>query len=119
MIAVFNVVNSISMSVSAKTKQYGTMRAVGMSGRQITKMIAVEAGTYVLCGCAAGFAIGLPLNRLVFEKFITEHFGDPWQLPVLAMVLVLLLVAVSSIAAVYAPAKRIVNMAVTDTINDQ
>lgn len=119
LIAVFNVVNSISMSVSAKTKQYGTMRAVGMSGRQITKMIAVEAGTYVLCGCAAGFAIGLPLNRLVFEKFITEHFGDPWQLPVLAMAMVLLLVAVSSIAAVYAPAKRIVNMAVTDTINDQ
>ena len=119
LIAVFNVVNSISMSVSAKTKQYGTMRAVGMSGRQITKMIAVETGTYVLCGCAAGFILGLPLNRLVFEGFITAHFGDPWQFPILAAAVVILLVAVSSIAAVYAPAKRIVNMAVTDTINDQ
>lgn len=46
LVALLNIVNSISMSVSARMKQYGVMRAVGMDGRQITKMIAAEAFTY-------------------------------------------------------------------------
>ena len=51
LVTVLNIVNGISMSVSARTKQYGAMRAVGMDGRQITKMIAAEAFTYALSGC--------------------------------------------------------------------
>ena len=34
-ISLFNIVNSISMSVSARMKQYGAMRAVGMDNRQL------------------------------------------------------------------------------------
>ena len=34
-ISLFNIVNSISMSVSARIKQYGAMRAVGMDNRQL------------------------------------------------------------------------------------
>lgn len=48
LITVLNIMNSISMSVSARIKQYGAMRAVGMESRQITKMIAAEAVTYSL-----------------------------------------------------------------------
>lgn len=45
LVTVMNIVNSISMSVSARMKQYGAMRAVGMDERQMTKMIACEAFT--------------------------------------------------------------------------
>ena len=38
-ISLFNIVNSISMSVSARIKQYGAMRAVGMDNRQLKRMI--------------------------------------------------------------------------------
>ena len=48
LVTVLNIMNSISMSVSAKIKQYGAMRAVGMDKRQITKMIASEAFTLSL-----------------------------------------------------------------------
>ena len=37
LVTVMNIVNSISMSVSARMKQYGAMRAVGMDERQMTK----------------------------------------------------------------------------------
>ena len=57
-ITLFNIINSISMSVSARTKQYGAMRAVGMGGRQLTRMIAAEAFTYAVSGLIAGFGIG-------------------------------------------------------------
>lgn len=117
MITVFNIMNSISMSVSARIKQYGIMRAVGMEGRQMIKMIAAEAVTYAIFGCIAGVLIGLPLHRFLFDQMITQYWGTVWQVPLGAIAVILLLVAATSAAAVYKPAKSMVNMAVTDTIN--
>ncbi len=119
LITAFNIINSISMSVSARIKQYGIMRAVGMDGKQITGMITAEAGTYAAAGCAVGCAIGLPMHKLIFELLITSYFGDAWQIPLLPAGVILLLVAVSCTAAVYAPSKRIKNMAITDIIKAQ
>lgn len=50
LVTLMNIINSISMSVSARIKQYGAMRAVGMDERQMTKMIACEAFTYAVLG---------------------------------------------------------------------
>lgn len=118
MITVFNIINSIAMSVSARIKQYGAMRAVGMVPRQLTRMLSAEACAYAVSGCVVGCALGLPLHRFVFQMMVTDYWGDAWRLPVAAVVIILLLVAASAIVAVYAPSKRIAGMAVTDTINE-
>ena len=64
LITVLNITNSISMGVSARIKQYGAMRAVGMGSGQVAKMITAEAVTYAICGTAAGIILGL-LQRLL------------------------------------------------------
>ncbi len=119
LITAFNIINSISMSVSARIKQYGAMRAVGMDGGQITKMISAEAAVYAVAGCIVGCAIGLPLHKLLFETMITSYWGDTWQIPVIPIAVIFLIVVVSCVAAVYSPSKRIRNMAITDTIQAQ
>jgi len=119
LVTVLNIVNSISMSVSAKIKQYGAMRAVGMDERQITKMIAAEAFTYALSGCAVGCAVGLLISKLLYDNIITTHWNyATWSLPVIPIMIILLFVFVAAIAAVYAPSKRIRNISVTETINE-
>ena len=118
MITVLNIMNSISMSVSAKIKQYGAMRAVGMESRQVTKMIASEAITYAVCGAITGMILGLLLHYVIYMKLIISHFGGTWEIPVTTIVIIILLISASCIAAIYAPSKRIKNMAVTDTINE-
>ena len=108
------------MSVSARINQYGAMRAIGMSEGQLTKMIAAEAFTYGVCGCAAGCAAGLLLSKSMYDFLITSHFYYfTWSVPVNQIVIVLLFVSASSLAAVYMPAKRIRNMSVVDTIHTQ
>lgn len=114
-----NIINSISMSVSARMKQYGAMRAVGMDKRQMTKMIACEAFTYAVLGCVVGCAIGLPFSRLLYNFLIAGHFPSAvWQFPITSLGVILLFVSIAAIAAVYAPAKRIRNMSITATINE-
>ncbi|MGO5064144.1 MULTISPECIES: ABC transporter permease [unclassified Clostridium] len=119
LVTVLNIMNSISMSVSARIKQYGAMRAVGMDEHQITKMIASEAFTYSISGCIVGVVVGLFISKLLYDNLITAHFSyATWSIPIMPIIIVLLVVAITAIVAVYAPSKRIRNMAVTDTINE-
>jgi len=119
LITILNIMNSVSMGVSARMKQYGAMRAVGMGSGQVTKMITAEAGTYAVCGTTVGMILGLLLHYLIYTKILINHFGGSWNIPFSTIAMVLLLVVFSCIISVYAPAKRIRNMAITETINEQ
>lgn len=119
LVTVLNIMNSISMSVSARIKQYGAMRAVGMDERQITKMIVSEAFTYAITGCVIGCVIGLLISKLLYNILITSHFSYAvWSVPVVSLIVILLFVFGSAILAVYTPTKRIKNISVTETINE-
>ena len=107
------------MSVSAKMKSYGAMRAVGMNERQITKMIAAEAFTYALPGGIVGSIAGLTVYRLLYNILIGAHFSYAiWSLPTIPLLVILLFVCMAAITAAYIPAKRIRSMAITAAIND-
>ena len=118
MITLFNIINSISMSVTARMKQYGAMRAVGMDGGQLTRMIAAEAFTYAFSGLAVGCLGGILLSRFLHMQLLTRYFGIGWKPPLALLCVILVFILFSTAAAVYAPAKRMRNMAVTETINE-
>ncbi|NMA67284.1 MAG: ABC transporter permease, partial [Clostridiaceae bacterium] len=119
LVTVLNIMNSISMSVSARIKQYGAMRAVGMDERQITKMIASEAFTYAIAGCVIGCGIGLVISKFLYDILITPHFPYAvWSVPVVSLIVILIFVVGSAILAVHNPTKRIRNISVTETINE-
>lgn len=119
LITMLNIVNSVSMSVSARVRQYGSMRAAGMDGRQLTKMIAAEAFVYAFTGCVVGCVIGFPLHKLMYDTLVTTHFAYMiWSVPVQLMLIIVLFVFAAAAAAVWAPAKRMKRMEVTETINE-
>lgn len=119
LITVLNIMNSISMSVSARIKTYGAMRAVGMDGGQLTGMIAAEAVTYAVTGCGLGCMAGLPLSKFLYDKLVTAHFPYfTWTLPFGSLLIIVLFVFGAVAVSVYAPAERLRNMAVTETINE-
>ncbi len=118
LITVFHITNNISMSVSARMKQYGAMRAVGMSAAQMTRMIAAEAVTYAVCGLLLGYIAGLFLHRLIMVKIVFTHFGGSWKTPFPQLIVITVIVALSCVAAVRTPARRLRKMAITETINE-
>ncbi len=118
MITLFNIINSISMSVTARIKQYGAMRAVGMDGEQLTRMIAAEALTYAISGLIVGSGMGVVLSRFLYVKLVTRFFGSQWSLPIVLIAIIVVFDTVSAAAAVYAPAKWIRSMPITATINE-
>lgn len=117
-ISLLNIVNSISMSVSARMKQYGILRAIGMDDAQLKRMVSAEAGTYAVSGLVVGIALGLMLNRKLYILLITHYFGAAWQVPwgCLAVIVVVVLAAV--VLAVYTPVRRILMQPITATISE-
>ena len=118
LITVIHTINSISMSVSARTKQYGAMRAVGMDHVQIRKMIITEASAYTILGLFAGCILGLPLHHFLYSQMITNYWGTTWQFPCASIAGILSFLVLTSLLAPCAPAKRICRMAVSETINE-
>ncbi|MBP3540180.1 MAG: ABC transporter permease [Oscillospiraceae bacterium] len=119
LITVFNVINSVAMSVAARTKQYGVFRAIGLSDTQLSRMIVAEATAYAVTGSVLGTALGLGLNKLLFDIMISARWGDTWSVPVSGLIFILLLVAASVALAVYAPIKRIQKMSIVENIGAQ
>lgn len=119
LVTVLNIVNSISMSVSARIRQYGSMRAVGMDGRQLSKMILAEAFTYAFWGCIIGCAVGLPFSKVIYDFLITDQFPyASWTLPIGSLAVIVLFVIAAAVLAAYSPAKRMRTISVTETINE-
>ena len=119
LVAVLNVINNISMSVSARIKQYGAMRAIGMSEHQVMKMIAAEAVTYAVSGCISGCVIGLWISKWLYNVLIAAHFRYAvWNVPAIPLLGIVLFVLATVTAAVYAPSKRMHKMEITEIINE-
>ena len=116
LICACGIVNCISMSVSARMRQYGMMRAVGMENAQVVRMVAAEAASYGFFGIVFGIAAGLPLHRLLFEFMISSRWGTPWSVPWTALFVILLVVGASIAFSVTGPARRIRRMSVVETI---
>ncbi len=117
LVTVLNIVNNISMSVSARIKQYGAMRAVGMSKKQIGIIIKSETLTYASLGCGAGLLIGLLFSKWLYGFLVTSHYAySVWQLPIAEIIIIIAFFILSVAAGIKAPIKRLNEMSVTETI---
>lgn len=118
-ITVFHIMNTINMGVTAKMKEYGGMRAIGMSNRQLIRMIIAEAGTYAINGVIWGCIIGLPMHWIIYVSLITNIWGTAWSVPFIPLILIILIVLLTSLLAVRGPAKRLQRMSIVENINAQ
>ena len=117
-ISLLNIINSISMSVSARMKQYGILRAIGMDDTQLKRMVSAEAGTYAVSGFVVGIALGLVLNRMLYTRLITHYFGAAWQMPWGCLTVIVVVVLAAVVLAVYNPVRRILMQPITATISE-
>ena len=113
-ITIFHIMNTISMGVSARTRQYGVMRAIGMSNQQLTRMISVEAASYAISGVILGCIFGLLFHWFLYSSLITRTFGNPWSVPWLELCLIIGVILATTALAVRGPARRLHAMSILE-----
>lgn len=100
-------------------KQYGGLRAIGLSDRQLKKMIIAETSTYAMVGGICGIVLGLALNKKLFEILVSYRWAEPWSLPTAELGIIIGIVMISVILAIRGPIKKIREMSIVDTLNAQ
>ena len=115
LISILNIANTMQTSVSAKTRYLGVMRAVGMSGRQLNRMVLCEAGTYSITGCAFGVILGLVLQKLLITRFLSDAHMT-WRPSVMQVAIILILVLFITYLSVIGPLKKIKGMRISENI---
>jgi putative ABC transport system permease protein len=103
-VSLFGIVNTLVLSVFERTRELGMLRAVGMTRRQVRRMIRHESIITALIGAALGIVVGVFLSALVTQALSGE--GVSFSLPVGTLVLVVLVAIVAGMLAAILPARR-------------
>lgn len=70
----------------ARTREFGMLRHLGMTRRQIGGLLAVEGGLITVLGCLAGLALGLGIAQVLIRVVNPQSFhwrmdlAVPWDL---------------------------------------
>ncbi|WP_438490901.1 ABC transporter permease [Paenibacillus sp. IHBB 3054] len=115
LISILNIINTMNTSVASKTRYLGVMRAIGMSGTQLDRMVTVEAATYSLSGCVIGSVAGIALQKALIT-FTLSSYHIVWKFPGAQIGLIFLLILVITVISVISPLKRIKKQGVSEVI---
>lgn len=114
-IAVLGVVNTLALSVVERTREIGLLRAIGLSRRQLRRMIRLESVVIAVFGAVLGLALGLVWG-LCIQQVLALQGMNALAIPWGTIVAVVIGSAVVGIAAALLPALRASRMNVLDAI---
>jgi putative ABC transport system permease protein len=108
-IAVIGIVNTLALSVFERTREIGLLRAVGMTRRQLRRMITVESISTAVFGALMGMVLGLVLGIAV-RYGLRDDGLEKLAIPYVTLVVVLLLAGIAGLVAAVLPAWRAVRL---------
>ncbi|MGD9701160.1 MAG: ABC transporter permease [Acidimicrobiia bacterium] len=114
-IALIGIANTLALSVFERTRELGLVRAVGMTRRQLRRMVRFEAALVATFGATLGVGLGLLFGFGVVTA-LPAAFASELSVPILQIVVVMLVAAGAGVAAAWLPARRAGRLDVLDAI---
>jgi putative ABC transport system permease protein len=116
LIALFGIVNTLGLSIFERTRELGLIRAVGMSRKQVKRMIRWESVIIAVMGALLGVVIGVffgwALQQALANQGVTELV-----IPVGQLAVYVLFAGLAGVLAAIWPARRAAKLNVLEAIS--
>ncbi|MCZ4122916.1 ABC transporter permease [Streptomyces sp. H39-S7] len=114
-VAILGVVNTLALSVVERTREIGLMRAIGMSRRQLRRMVRLESVIIALFGALVGLGLGMGWG-ITAQKLLALEGLDVLDIPWPTIIYVFIGSAFVGLIAALVPAFRAGRMNVLNAI---
>ncbi len=114
-IAVLGITNTLALSIFERTREIGLLRAVGMSRRQVRRMVRWESVIIALFGALLGVILGIFLGWAVTRALADEGLGA-FSVPYTQVAVAFVLAALAGVIAAVWPAYKAGKLNVLDAI---
>ena len=103
-VSLFGIVNALVLATFERTRELGTLRALGMSRRQMRRMVRHESIITALLGAALGIGAGLGIAAIVTSVFSEE--GLTFAVPAAQLAIFVIVAVIAGVLAAVFPARR-------------
>jgi putative ABC transport system permease protein len=117
-IAVLGIVNTLALSVIERTREVGLLRAVGLSRRQLRRMVRLESTVIALLGATLGVGLGLAFGVGLLSALADEGL-DVLSVPVAQLAGFVLASGLVGVLAAVWPARRAARLDVLKAITTE
>lgn len=114
-IAAIGIVNTLALSVLERTRELGMLRAIGMTRRQLKRMVRVEAVVIAVFGAVLGIVVGVGFG-IALQSALGDQGVTRLALPWVQLIVYVVLAALIGVVAAIIPARRAARMNVLDAI---
>jgi putative ABC transport system permease protein len=111
-VSIFGIVNTLVLTVFERTREIGMLRAIGMTRRQVRRMIRHESVITALIGGVLGIVLGIVLGGLLVVRVDFIQFS----LPLASLVIFAVMTIVVGILAAIFPARRAARLNVLEAL---
>ena len=113
-VSLFGMVNTLVLSVFERTREIGMLRAVGMTRRQVRRMIRQESIVTALIGAALGLPLGIFLAFLVTKALSGQ--GVQFAIPGGLLVYFVWVAFSAGVLAAITPARRASRLKILESL---
>jgi putative ABC transport system permease protein len=103
-ISLLGIVTTLALSIHERTRELGMLRAVGMSRRQVRRLVRYESVITALIGAILGTVLGVIFAALMSRPLADEGFELAY--PVVTLIVLFVLAALAGVLAAIFPARR-------------